>query len=432
MQSLRNETLLIWSQIKHSIIKNKAEMKKSNIQQGGKKQPPAIAEKSSIIVLVIAAVVFLIMASQIYSKDILHGAGRIFSVYGDEHVDFEKATVDEIKSEKLEIDEASDGAYAGTQELSVTVKSGIYKDEKMVANCYVTPLSGMPVSVGDSVVLTIKTHNDGTHIATVFEFNRIPVLALFLLLFFAVIIIVGGRTGLKSLVGLVFTVICLFTILIPFLLKGAPAIPSTFFMCAYIALVCFTILGGVHRKTISAFLGTISGAFLAMVFGLAVQYFAKVDGHRIADAEALYQLKYYEGITVNMKGLLVAGIIICALGAVMDVAMSISSSLEEVHAANPSLSRNDLFRSGMNIGRDMVGTMTNTLILAFLGSEFTYMIFLYSRGLTFYHLFSTAFVALETISGLSSSIGMILAIPLTALISATLITNYKTPGNKKL
>ena len=108
----------------------------------------------------------------------------------------------------------------------------------------------------------------------------------------------------------------------------------------------------------------------------------------------------------------------------MDVAMSISSALEEVHAANPSLTRKDLFRSGMNIGRDMVGTMTNTLILAFLGSEFTLMIFLYARGLTFYHLFSTAFVALETISGLSSSLGMILAIPLTALISSALI-KYK-------
>ena len=186
-------------------------------------------------------------------------------------------------------------------------------------------------------------------------------------------------------------------------------------------MVCFTILGGVHRKTISAFLGTVSGAFLAMIFGLGVQYFAKIDGLRLEDAEALLQIKYL-GVSINLRGLLVASIIICALGAVMDVAMSISSALEEVHAANPTLGIKELFRSGMNIGRDMVGTMTNTLILAFLGSEFTLMIFLYYRGLTFYHLFSTAFVALETISGLSSSIGMVLAIPLTALISSALIS----------
>jgi uncharacterized membrane protein len=76
----------------------------------------------------------------------------------------------------------------------------------------------------------------------------------------------------------------------------------------------------------------------------------------------------------------------------------------------------------MNIGRDMVGTMTNTLILAFLGGEFTLIVFFYARELSFRHMFSTAFVALETISGLSSSIGMILSIPLTALISSALIT----------
>lgn len=251
----------------------------------------------------------------------------------------------------------------------------------------------------------------------------------FLLLFCAIIIIIGGRKGLRSLTGLAFTVICLFMVLIPLLLRGAPAVLTTFIVCAYIALVCFTILGGICRKTVSAFLGTVSGTFLAMIFGLAVQFFAKIDGLRLEDAEPLLQLKY-NGAEIGLKGLLVAGIIISALGAVMDVPMSISSSLEEVHAADPSLTRCDLFRSGMNIGRDMAGTMTNTLILAFLGSEFTLIIFLYSRGLTFYHLFSTAFIALETISGLSSSIGMIMTIPLTALISSAMISKERPVPQK--
>lgn len=391
---------------------------------GKKKTEKPKAEKSTIIVLVIAAVVFFAALFCIYSKDILNGAGDIFSSDGDGVVEFEKATVTEIVSEDLEIDEVADGAYKGTQELKVIVKSGRYKNEEMVIYNYIGPLSGVPVSEGDSVAITIKTQDNGEHSATVYEFNRIPILAAFLLLFFIVIILVGGRTGLKSLVGLIITVICLFAILIPLLLKGAPTILTTFIICCYIALVCFAILGGVHRKTISAFLGTVSGAFLAMVLGMMVQFLAKIDGLRLEDAEPLLQLKY-AGASISLKGLLVAGIIISALGAVMDVAMSISSALEEVHAANPTLSRNELFHSGMNIGRDMAGTMTNTLILAFLGSEFTLIIFLYSRGLSFYHLYSTAFVALETISGLSASIGMILAIPLTALISASLIASSK-------
>ena len=109
---------------------------------------------------------------------------------------------------------------------------------------------------------------------------------------------------------------------------------------------------------------------------------------------------------------------ISALGAVMDVAMSISSALSEIKEANPSYSFKELFSSGMNIGRDMVGTMTNTLILAFMGSSFTLIIYLYSLGLSFWQLMSSAFVSLEVVSSISCSIGLILAIPLTAAIAA--------------
>ncbi len=401
---------------------------KKNVKKNVKKQavrirPAKFPEMRSIIVLVIAAVLFLAAFFTIHSEDVLQNAGEIFSEYGGELVEFEKATVTGIVSEELEPDEAADGALSGAQALSVTVRSGRYKGEEMVVYNYIGPLSGVPVSVGNSVMITIKTRSDGTYDATVYEFNRIPVLAVFVLLFFAAVIIIGGRTGLKSLIGLIVTIICLFSLLIPLLLRGAPTIFTTFIMCAYIALVSFTILGGVHRKTISAFLGTVSGTFLAMSFGLAAQHFAKIDGLRLEDAEPLLQLKY-TGVSIGLhiQGLLVAAIIICALGAVMDVAMSISSSLEEIHAANPALPQKELFRSGMNIGRDMVGTMTNTLILAFLGSEFTLIIFLYSRELTFRHLFSTAFISLETISGISASIGMVLAIPLTALISSVMVS----------
>ena len=249
-------------------------------------------DKKSIIVLVIAAVIFFGAIIWIHSEDILNGAGDIFDVYGGENVEFEKATVIEILNEKIEIDEIIDNAAAGNQELKVIVKSGRYKGETMVVYNYFGPYYGVPVAVGDGVTLTIKTHTDGMHSATVYEFNRIPTLTVFLIVFFVVVIIVGGIKGLKSLVGLIITIICLISILIPLLFKGAPTILTTFLVCAFIAMVSFVILGGVHRKTISAFLGTAAGAFLAMVFGLVVQYFAKIDGLRLEDAEPLIQLKY--------------------------------------------------------------------------------------------------------------------------------------------
>ncbi len=377
-------------------------------------------DKTSILVLVVCAIVFLCAIFWIHSEAILNGEEEMFNEYGDEQIEFQPCKVVEIVSQDIRTDEKADDAYVGSQELSAIVKGGKLKGDTITVFNYFGPLSGVPVDVGDSVMATIKIRANGTYSATVYEFNRIPIIAVFIVIFFAVIVLVGGRTGLKSLIGLIITLVCLFAILIPLLIKGAPTIFTTFVICAFIALVSFTILGGIHRKTISAFLGTTAGALFAMIFSLVVQAVAKIDGFRLSDSEPLLQLKY-TGIGIHLRGLLVAGIIISALGAVMDVAMSISSALEEVHAANPTLSRKELFRSGMNIGRDMVGTMTNTLILAFLGSQFSLMIFFFARNMTFNHLGSTAFIALEAISGISASIGMVLAIPLTALISSTLI-----------
>ena len=128
---------------------------------------------------------------------------------------------------------------------------------------------------------------------------------------------------------------------------------------------------------------------------------------------------------IGLRGLLVGGIVISTLGAVMDVGMSISSALTEVHTANPAYGRKELFRSGMNIGRDMVGTMTNTLILAFFGSSFVLILYLYSLGLSRHQLLSSAYLAWEVISGISSSIGVILSVPITALVSSVLLAKSK-------
>ena len=380
---------------------------------------------ATVIVLAFCAVIFVVMFVWLQSEDILGDKSDIFNVYGNELVEFEKGTVTGISDESIEVDEYAEGAYVGNQELSVVIKSGRYKGNTMTVYNYFGPLSGVPVEIGDNVTVTIKTHSDGSNSATVYEFNRIPIIGAFIAVFFLSVVLVGGKTGLKSLIGLIITVICLFSILIPLLLKGAPIIPTTVIVCAYVSLVSFTILGGIHRKTVSAFLGALSGMLIAMVFGLVVQKIAKIDGLRLEDAEPLLQLRYI-GATARIRGLLVAGIIVSSLGAVMDEAMNIASALEEIHAANPSLGRIELFRSGMNIGRDTVGTMTNALIMAFLGSEFSLMIFLFARDLTFYHLYSTAFFALETISGLSASIGMVLAIPITDYIATTLISTKTT------
>ena len=269
-------------------------------------------------------------------------------------------------------------------------------------------------------MVTISTYNDGSYNGTIFEFDRIVPLAIVIGLFLLAAVAVGGKTGAKSLVGLVVTLLCLFRLLIPMLMKGAPTLPTVFLTCAFISVVSLTILGGLQKKTVCAMLGTLAGTLFALLFGLLAQRLTRIDGLRLDDVEPLLQLRQ-AGSAIGLRGLLVGGVVISALGAVMDVTMGISSALWELHSANPDMKGRQLFRSGMNIGQDMVGTMSNTLILAFLGSAFSLILYLYSLSLETNQLLSSAFVSIEVISGVSSSIGVILSIPITAAVCALVL-----------
>lgn len=366
--------------------------------------------KNTVILLMVCAVIFVLGC-------VLAAPEAEESIPAQEYSEYERAKVTTILTDSTEPDEASDGGWRGEQLLLAEVLTGQYKGETLMVSNFVGPLYGVPVYENDTVVLIISTYSNGDHTATVFEFDRIVPLAVVIGLFLLAAILVGGKTGAKSLLGLLITLASLFFILLPALMKGAPTLPTVFAVCAFIAVVSLAILGGVQKKTVCAMLGTVSGTAFAMIFGLFAQNISRIDGLRVPDVEPLLQLRQ-TGTPIGLTGLLVGGVIISALGAVMDVTMGISSSLFEVSAANPELGRKELFRSGMNIGRDMVGTMTNTLILAFLGSSFVLILYLYSIGLSSHQLLSSAYLAIEVISGISSSIGVILSIPITAFITA--------------
>ena len=341
-----------------------------------------------------------------------------------EYAEYENGVITAVLTDNTFTDPAADNALRGEQILLAEVKTGQYKGEIMQVYGYVGPLYGGQLKVGDGATLLISTYADGSHVATVYEYNRLPALAVIVAMFLIATVAVGGKVGAKSLVALAMTLVCLFWILIPLLMKGAPTLLTVFLVCAYITVVTMVILGGGQRKTVCAALGTIAGTALALLFGLAAQGLARVDGLRLADVEPLLQLRQ-TGTPLGLRGLLVGGIVISALGAVMDVAMSIASALTEVHTVAPNRNTRELFRSGMNIGRDMVGTMTNTLILAFLGSGFALIIYLYSLGLSPYQLISSSYLTIEVVSSISSSIGVILSVPLTALISSVILTRGK-------
>ena len=342
-----------------------------------------------------------------------------------DYAEYETGTVLQILTDSCEADKVAEGAYRGDQTLLVEVTSGQYKGETLLVTNAVGPMYGEPAAVGQSIVMTVSTYSDGSHTASVYEYNRTPFIYLILGLFLLVTVLVGGKTGVKSILGLALTVAMLLLVFLPLLMKGWQPIPTAFLLCSLVAIACFVILGGCSRKIACACMGTVAGMALAMLFGILAQKLLHIDGLRATDAEALLQLRQ-TGTPVHIRGLLVAGVIISALGAVMDVAMSVSSAIGELKAVNPELTARALWRSGMNIGRDMVGTMTNTLILAILGSSTVLILYLYSLDLSWHQLMSSSYIGIEIISSVSSAIGVILAVPLTALASALLYGKKRT------
>ena len=373
--------------------------------------PLAGQHKWTILVLAAALIVFAAL------RFLVAGPAEQTQELTGDYAEYDNGVVTQILSDNTWQDGETENAWRGEQSLIVEVKTGQYKGESLLVDNYVGPLYGGPLKIGDRCTMIISTYADGSHRATVYEFDRMIPVAIVILLFFAVTVAVGGKTGAKSLIGLVFTVLCVFFLLFPALLKGAPTLPATFLLCVYVAAVSFFLLGGVCKKTLCALAGSALGMGFALAFALLSQAILRVDGLRTAEVEPLLQLQQ-TGTPLGLRGLLAAGVILASLGAVMDVAMSISSALQEVKAADPSIDRRGLLRSGMNIGRDMVGTMTNTLILAFLGSGLVLILYIYTIAPDPHQLISSPYVAIETVSGISCSIGVILSVPVTAAVCA--------------
>jgi len=134
-----------------------------------------------------------------------------------------------------------------------------------------------------------------------------------------------------------------------------------------------------------------------------------------------------QNIHLDVQGLLFAGIIIGALGAVMDVSMSVSSAVEEVKKANPTLDAADLFRSGLNVGRDVMGTMSNTLILAYTGSSVPLLLIFMAYQESLLKMINLDMIASEIVRALSGSLGMVMVAPLTAFIAGLLFERSRKP-----
>ena len=220
-----------------------------------------------------------------------------------------------------------------------------------------------------------------------------------------------------------FAFACIIGIMFPIMYRGISPIVLMIIVAVLTTIVTLGLLGGYSSKTVSAILGTAIGVVIAAVAAMAFGKAAGITGYNVSDIEALNYVG--QNTKIKIGELLFAGIIISALGAVMDVGMSIASTIQEIYETDKTLSMKRLFVSGINVGRDMMGTMTNTLIFAYVGGAMTTLVINYAYDLSYRQLANSYVIGIEIMQGLSGSLGVVLTVPITALIASFLAVRKK-------
>ena len=305
--------------------------------------------------------------------------------------------------------------------VKITVFISIYL--KVVCNedsilLEIKDIFGRPLKEGDKVLVYTTFENGNISDAAISERNNSSFILAIIIIYSFAIILVGGKKGVKALVSLVLTVLAVFYIVIPQIIAGANPLMITILVTIGIACVVLLIIAGFNKKALAAIIGTSGGIIISAIFAIIFGYLMDLSG---VCEEAGTLVSVTSAYMFDFKGILYAGIIIGALGACMDVAMSLASALHELKEENPHISSRKMMQAGMNIGRDMIGTMTNTLILAYTGSSIVLIMLFIVTQESFIHIINREMMIEEILRSIAGSFGLVTTIPFTSLVISLLM-----------
>lgn len=274
-------------------------------------------------------------------------------------------------------------------------------------------------SPGDLALVGIDMSDDYEDVVDVnmIDHYRIHVELILFGAFVVLLVAFAGWTGAKALVSFAFTGLFIWKVMLPLFLLGWLPILVSLTAVAVLTFVIVFLIGGLEKKGLIAFLGSMAGVgatcLLSLLFGAAF----RIHGAVRPFSETLL----YSGFAhLDLSGLFLAGIFIASSGAVMDIAMDISASMKEVYEKHPQIELKELVVSGVNVGRAVIGTMTTTLLLAYSGGYTTLLMMLLAQGVPIVNIFNLTYVASEILHTLVGSFGLVLVAPLTAVIGGAI------------
>ncbi len=309
------------------------------------------------------------------------------------------------------------------QKLEVVVTKGSLKDEKIEIENGNLPAANNPkFKVGDEVIVNRNRGIEGTEFFYISDFVRRGPLLWLVVIFAALVVAIGRWKGVSSLIGLGVSFAVIFLFILPQILSGQDPVLISILGSLAIIPATFYLSHGLNRKTTVAIIGTLIALIITGVLANIFVELAKLTGFASEEAGFLQVAK--QGI-INIKGLLLAGIIIGVLGVLDDITVSQASVVEQLKKANSDLKDWDLYNRAMAVGRDHIASMVNTLVLVYTGAAMPLLLLFINNSASFTEVINYEILAEEVIRTLVGSIGLILAVPVTTYISVVSFKAWK-------
>ena len=326
----------------------------------------------------------------------------------------------------VDSDELQQGNNSIKQDVTVKILTGEFKGTERIIDNMLTgnPAYDIQLTKGDKVVLHLEPITEDVITANdvnifIADIKRDNAMYFSFALFAILLLIIGKRKGIYSLAAIGATVTLIFYALMPLILHGLSPIIAAMTVGILATVITIYLVGGFNSKSTAAIIGTTASLLFAAILAVLAIKMTHLTGFAGEENMFLYTARP----DLNFTGILAASIIIAALGALMDTGVSIASTINEIHETDSSLGIRELFNSGMNVGRDVIGTMSNTLILVYLGSALPLV--LLSNNIDLHKFFNLNQVATEITSALTGSIAILACVPITAIISAYMMKHHK-------
>ena len=377
-----------------------------------------LKENRVVIIIMLITIIAAGFFNQYLAKD--------YSRVNNDSTDFVSGKIVEITSSNLEYDQDLK-INLGKQVVVVEILEGKSTGKRVEIDNYLTAAHNVEVAIGSKVIISADEPDGIDSYYTVYNFDRGLGMIIFTCVLLLVIIAIGRGKGVKAILGLAYTLYLVIFLLLPTVFSGYSPVLMSIICVALSTIVTLMLLNGASKKTYSAIVATVLGVVLSAGGFYFMSLVLKVNGFSVDEAESLVLINQATGLSI--KDILFAGILISSLGAIMDVGMSIVSALSELFHHQPNLTQKQIFDSGIEIGKDMIGTMTNTLILAFTGSAFVSLLVLFSYNVDIKQLLSSNYIAIEFAQGIAGTLGIVLTVPIASFISAWALTNKKSNNN---